>query len=84
MQEKFIYVFSETDKNSLLSHGYELIQEPKPKKSTIKKKTAKGKETIEPEEMKEEIRYWVFLNKSTRDLVFNSLENYVFSNQLTL
>ena len=80
--EKFIYVFSESDKDLLLSHGYSLIQEPKPKKVAPKKKGAKGKEEIELEEIKE-VKFWVFLNKSTRDIVLDSIE-YVLSNQLTL
>lgn len=84
MFNKFIYVFNEADKNVLLSHGYELIQEPKPKKVAPKKKSAKDKEGVEPEEVKEAVKYWVFLNKSTRDTVFNSIENYVFSDTLTL
>ena len=88
MTEKFIYVFNETDKNTLLSHGYVLVQEPREKKAPIKKKTAKGKnaeaEIETPTEVREEVKYWVFANKSTRDLVFNSLEKYVFSNQLNL
>lgn len=80
MTDKFIYVFNESDRDALLSHGYILLQEPKSKKTTAKKKSAKDKE--EPEET-QETRYWVFENKSTRDLVFNNLDTYLFSNVLT-
>lgn len=82
--DKFIVVFSEHDKDALLSHGYSLIQEPKPKKAAPKKKTAKGKEVAEEvvEDIKEPVLYWVFLNKSAKDLILDSLEFYVYSNQL--
>lgn len=78
--EKFIYVFSENDKNTLLQHGYQLVQEPKKKKPTRTKKGEKAEEVVEE---KEELKYWVFLNKSVRDMVFYSLDNYVLSNTLT-
>lgn len=84
MFEKFIYVFNEADKNLLLSRGFELVQEPKAKKASTKKKSAKSKDDAEVEEVKEEVKYWVFLNKSARDMIFNSLESYCFSNQLNL
>ena len=89
MFDKFIYVFSEADKNALLSHGYVLLQEPKATKATVKKKAkAKdGDEVDDIEEVKEvknEVKYWVFMNKSSRDMIFNKLEKYVFSNTLTL
>lgn len=79
--DKFIYVFSEADKNTLLLNGYTLIKEPKQKKSSGRPK--KGEDEKEDQVEKEEVKYWVFANKTVRDLVFSSLENYVFSDTLT-
>jgi len=80
--DKFIYVFSEEDKNTLLSCGYTLLKEFKPKKaSTSKKKGAKDEDAEVP--VKEEPKYWIFANRSARDMVFNSLGHYVFSDTLT-
>ena len=93
MTDKFIYVFNEKDKNTLLAHGYELIQEPKAKKTPKKKAKAKdeefsmkakGKDAETVEDTKDEVKYWVFLNKTARDMVLNRLEGYVFSDTLTL
>lgn len=60
---KFIYVFSEEDKNALLSRGFILLKEYKGKKDP---------------------KYWVFENASTKDLIFESMENYAFSDTLSL
>lgn len=85
MIEKFIYVFSESDKDTLLSHGYDLIKEPKKKKTAPKKRiNSKLKDEVDVEPIKEEKPYWVFLNKSARDMILKSLDNYVLSNQLSL
>lgn len=93
MSDKFIYVFNEKDRDELLFHGYDLIQEPKAKKATKKKTKSKDaevstkgkkKEPVVDEEEKEEVKYWVFLNKTARDMVFSKLDNYVFSDTLTL
>lgn len=82
---KFIYVFSESDRDALLSHGYVLIREPKVKKAPVRmKKGAKDADTdvvAVPE--KEERKYWVFANKTVKDMVFNSLGDYVLSDTLT-
>ena len=82
--DKFIIVFSEADKNTLLNSGYELIKEPKQakKKASTKKKDAKSESESAVVE-KEEVKYWIFLNKSVHDMVFNSLESYAFTNTLT-
>lgn len=79
--EKFIYVFNEADKNALLSRGYVLVQSPKKKKSAGRPKTKKDADAEVVE--KEELQYWVFENKSVRDMVLYSLDNYVLSNTLT-
>ena len=75
---KFIYVFNESDRETLLAHGYVLVKEPK-KKRAAKKAAKEGAEA----EVKEELNYWVFANKTVKDLVFDSFENYVLSDTLT-
>lgn len=89
MLGKFVYVFSEEDKNVLLNHGYTLLREPtikKPKKNT-KGKFAETKDAVDcQDEWAEAIigsKYWVFENKTSKDLVFESLGKYAFSDSLT-
>lgn len=81
--EKFIYVFSESDRDILLSHGYALLKSPKKKRPVKQKKAEDGeeKEYIEPQ--KEELKIWIFANKSTRDKILDALDEYAFSNILT-
>lgn len=80
--EKFIYVFSESDRDLLLAHGYTMIQEPKSKK---RKTSTKAKKTSEesPVEEKEPVKTWIFENKSTRDIVLDDIDIIVYSNILT-
>jgi len=77
--EKFIYVFSERDKNLLLEHGYILIKEPKKKRVPKKKVSEENQE----ENTKEELKIWIFANKLVKDMILDDLESYVFSNILT-
>ena len=73
--EKFIYVFSESDRDTLLRRDFTLAKEPK-------KKRGKAKPT-EDEKATEELSVWVFYNKSVRDMILDSLDHYVLSNVLT-
>ena len=79
--EKFIYVFSESDRDLLIAHGYTLIQEPKNKKRKPKTKKVSGDES--PVEEKEPVKTWIFENKSTRDVVLDDIDIIVYSNILT-
>ena len=81
--EKFIYVFSEADRDALLSHGYVLLKSPK-KKRPVKQKKVEDEEVKEIKEpQKEEIKIWIFANKSARDMILDSMDEYAFSNILT-
>ncbi len=80
---KFIYVFNETDRDTLLSRGYVLMKEPTQKKSVSKAKKNTKEKDVQEDVEKDVVKYWVFANKTVKDMVFDSLENYVFSDTLT-
>jgi len=79
--EKFIYVFSEEDKNTLLDHGFVLAKEPR--KVVSKKKATEETQADKAVKKKKEMKVWIFYNEATQVRVLDSLSEYALSNILT-